>query len=200
MRIIENVHNAMTAYFLSKHSICCQPELTLDRPGTTDCPCLYGTGMELCTNKSGPKWNAPLIMHTRSTFPWSYTLLQKKHNFSEPISPGDPDPGSCTFCQSSSIYTLPKKKRNFPCCVFLKKSVLLLCQKPLTERSVLFLSLHLFCSSKNTFEKDLPKHKNKKKKNPPVQPDEKFSSLVIPSCFGSQWYVCVCACMHSCIC
>ncbi len=41
-----------------------------------------------------------------------YTLLQKKRNFTEPIFPGDV--GSL---QSSSIYTHPKKKRNFPCCV-----------------------------------------------------------------------------------
>ncbi len=54
-----------------------------------------------------------------------YTLLQKKHNFSESIFPADPGsltltPGHVHFVntlQSSSIYTLPKKKRNFPCCV-----------------------------------------------------------------------------------
>ncbi len=49
--------------------------------------------------------------------PGLYTLLQKKRNFSEPIFPVDPwsltlTPGH--VLQSSSIYTLPKKKCNFP--------------------------------------------------------------------------------------
>ena len=50
----------------------------------------------------------------------AYTLLQKKRNFSGPIFSGDP--GSLTLTpghvlQCSSIYTLPKKKCIFPCCV-----------------------------------------------------------------------------------
>ena len=51
----------------------------------------------------------------------------------------DPDPRSCTFClmvralakwnilQSWSIYTLPKKKRNFPCCVSFEGECIRIC-------------------------------------------------------------------------
>ncbi len=47
----------------------------------------------------GHPWSSPLIKHVK------YAKLQLPWVT-------DPDPGSCT-----SIYTLPKKKWNFPCCV-----------------------------------------------------------------------------------
>ncbi len=59
---------------------------------------------------------APSVLLTKMKTSKSYCTLFFKRNatFLDPFFPGDP--GSLTL-QISSIYTLPKKKRNFPCCI-----------------------------------------------------------------------------------